>query len=265
MVLSRPLTLPEYDFPSLEAGDVWLLGAGPGDPGLFTLLGLHALRQAEVVVYDALMDAAILAWANPEAEQIFAGKRGGRVSPSQADISATLVARAKAGKRVVRLKGGDPLLFGRGGEEALALLAAGVSFRFVPGVSSGLGGLAYAGIPLTHRSTNSAVTFITGHSVTGNVPDNVDWAGLAKSSPALVIFMAMKHLDRIMAALIAGGRDGAEPVAVVQNATLPTMRVLDTTVARTVADVRAQGFAAPALVVIGANVALRELLNWQEA
>ena len=128
-----------------------------------------------------------------------------------------------------------------------------------------MGGLAYAGIPLTHRSTNSAVTFITGHSVTGNVPDNVDWAGLAKSSPALVIFMAMKHLDRIMAALIAGGRDGAEPVAVVQNATLPTMRVLDTTVARTVADVRAQGFAAPALVVIGANVALRELLNWQEA
>ena len=186
-------------FGVLEPGHVWLVGAGPGDPGLMTLLGLNALQQADVVVHDALLGPEVLTWARPEAELIFAGKRGGVASsPKQVDISAQLIALAKAGKRVVRLKGGDPLVFGRGGEEALALLAADVPFRFAPGISSGLGGLAYAGIPLTHRSTNSAVTFITGHSVTGDVPDNVDWAGLAKSSPALVIFMAIKHLDLIV-------------------------------------------------------------------
>lgn len=246
----------------LEPGHVWLVGAGPGDAGLLTLLGLSALQQADVVVHDALLGTNILAWANPDAELIFAGKRGGVASPKQADISARLVELAKAGKRVVRLKGGDPLVFGRGGEEALTLLEAGVPFRFVPGISSGLGGLAYAGIPLTHRSTNSAVTFITGHSVTGDVPDNVDWQGLAKSSPALVIFMAIKHLDQIMGALIAGGRRADEPVAIVQNATLPTMRVLETTVAKTAEDAKAAGMGSPALIVIGDNVGLREQLNW---
>ena len=252
-------------FPTLEPGTVWLVGAGPGDPGLLTLLGHHALTHADVVVHDALMDAALLSLVRPEAEVIFAGKRGGVASPKQADISALLVKKAKAGLRVVRLKGGDPLVFGRGGEEALCLLEAGVNFRFVPGVSSGLGGLAYAGIPLTHRTTNSAVTFITGHSVTGNVPDNVDWAGLAKASPALVIFMAIKHLDAIMDALIAGGRDGQEPAVVIQNATMPTQRVLETKVATLAADVRAADFGSPALIVIGQNVALRGQLNWLEA
>ena len=249
----------------LAPGHVWLVGAGPGDPGLLTLLGLSALQQADVVVHDALMGPEILHWAHPDADLVFAGKRGGIASPKQIDISARLVQLAQAGKRVVRLKGGDPLVFGRGGEEALALLKAGVPFRFVPGVSSGVGGLAYAGIPLTHRSTNSAVTFLTGHSVTGEVPDNVDWAGLARSSPALVIFMAIKHLDAIMAALIAGGRPLDEPVAVVQNATLPSMRVLDTNVGATVTDVRAAGLGSPALIVIGANARLREQLNWREA
>ena len=239
------------------------MGAGPGDPGLLTLLGLSALQQADVVVHDALLGQDILKWANPAAELIFAGKRGGVASPKQADISATLIEQARAGKRVARLKGGDPLVFGRGGEEALALLAAGISFRFVPGVSSGLGGLAYAGIPLTHRTTNSAVTFITGHSVTGDMPDNVDWQGLAKSSPALVIFMAIRHLDQIMESLLTGGRDPDEPVAVVQNATLPDMRVLDTTVGQTAAAVKAAGFGSPALIAIGANVGLREQLSWR--
>ena len=248
----------------LKPGHVWLVGAGPGDPGLFTLLGLSAIQQADVVVHDALIGQDILDWANGDAELVFAGKRGGVSSPKQVDISSRLVALAKQGKRVVRLKGGDPLVFGRGGEEALALLDAGVPFRFVPGVSSGIGGLAYAGIPLTHRSTNSAVTFITGHSVTGDVPDNVDWTGLAKSSPALVIFMAIKHLNRIMQSLIAGGRPIDEPVAVVQNATLPNMRILDTTVGKTVEDVSAHKFGSPALIVVGANVGLREQLNWLE-
>lgn len=260
MSLATPPTMPA--FAELEPGHVWLVGAGPGDPGLLTLHGLSALQQADVVVHDALMGQEMLGWIRDGVEVIFAGKRGGTASPKQVDISAQLVELAQAGKRVVRLKGGDPLVFGRGGEEALALLKAGISFRFVPGVSSGLGGLAYAGIPLTHRSTNSAVTFITGHSVTGDVPDNVDWAGLAKSSPALVIFMAIKHLDRIMDTLMAGGRDPAEPVAVVQNATMADMRVLDTTVGKTASDVAASGFGSPALIVIGANVGLREQLNW---
>lgn len=249
-------------FARLEPGHVWLVGAGPGDPGLLTLHGLSALQQADAVVHDALLSEDMLSWVREGADVIFAGKRGGVASPKQADISARLVALAKAGKRVVRLKGGDPLVFGRGGEEALALLDAGISFRFVPGVSSGLGGLAYAGIPLTHRSTNSAVTFITGHSVTGDVPDNVDWAGLATASPALVIFMAIRHLDQIMQTLITHGRDPGEPVAVVQNATLPNMRVLDTSVGKVAADVAEHGFGSPALIVIGANVSLRKQLAW---
>ena len=252
-------------FPPLEPGTVWLVGAGPGDPGLLTLLGHHALSQADVVVHDALMDEALLGFVREGAEVINAGKRGGAASAKQADISALLVEKATEGKRVVRLKGGDPLVFGRGGEEALALLEAGVNFRFVPGVSSGLGGLAYAGIPLTHRTTNSAVTFITGHSVSGNVPDNVDWAGLAKSSPALVIFMAIKHLDRIMCALIGGGRPLDEPAVVIQNATLPTQRVLETKVGTLAFDAKRSGFGSPALIVIGENVTLREHLNWLEA
>ena len=171
-------------FPLLTPGEVWLVGAGPGDPGLLTLLGHHALSQADVVVHDALMDPLMLDWVNEGAEVLFAGKRGGvAASPKQADISALLIEKAQAGQRVVRPERRRSAGLWTGGEEALALLEAGVNFRFVPGVSSGLGGLAYAGIPLTHRTTNSAVTFITGHSVTGDVPDNVDWAGLAKSSP----------------------------------------------------------------------------------
>ena len=255
-----PPTLPQFE--RLEPGHVWLVGAGPGDPGLLTLYGLSALQQADVVVHDDLLGRDMLGWVRDGAEIVYAGKRGGAASPRQVDISAQLVVWARSGKRVVRLKGGDPLVFGRGGEEALALLKAGVSFRFVPGVSSGVGGLAYAGIPLTHRSTNSAVTFITGHSITGEIPDNVDWMGLAKSSPALVIFMAMRHLNQIMDKLIAGGRDPQEPVAVVQNATRADMRVLDTSVGQTATDVQASGFGSPALIVIGANVRLREYLNW---
>jgi len=253
---------PLSGFAQLAPGEVWLVGAGPGDPGLLTLLGLSALQQADVVVHDALLGTEILDWVREGAEVVYAGKRGGTASPKQVDISAQLITLAKAGKRVVRLKGGDPLVFGRGGEEALALLEAGVRFRFVPGVSSGLGGLAYAGIPLTHRSTNSAVTFITGHSVTGDVPDNVDWAGLAISSPALVIFMAIKHLEPIMETLLKAGRPAEEPVAVIQNATMANMRVLETTVGQTAADVRAHNFGSPALIAIGANVALRGQLNW---
>ena len=160
-----------YEFPvqlaPLEPGWVWLVGAGPGDPGLLSLHALNALGQADVVVYDALVDKRILDLARAGADLVYAGKRGGRPSAEQSDISNRLITFARAGKRVLRLKGGDPFVFGRGAEEALALAGAGIPFRLVPGITAGIGGLAYAGIPVTHRDVNSAVTFLTGHQAGG--------------------------------------------------------------------------------------------------
>ena len=187
--------LDALDWPTFEPGTVWLVGAGPGAPGLLSLLGYHGLQQADVVVYDALVSETLLDLANPAAERIFAGKRGGKPSPKQADISLKLIELAEAGKRVLRLKGGDPFMFGRGAEEALALAARGIRFRIVPGISAGLGGLAYAGIPVTHRDTNHAVVFLTGHDETGGVPAAVDWAAIANAAPVIVMYMAVKHLQ----------------------------------------------------------------------
>lgn len=254
-----------HDLPSLQPGWVWLTGAGPGDRGLLTLHAANALRQADVVVYDALVGEDILQLAAPGCELVYAGKRGGKPSPRQADISQRLIAFARAGKRVLRLKGGDPFIFGRGGEEALALVAAEVPFRIVPGISSGVGGLAYAGIPLTHRDTNSAVTFITGHVAGGGATDNVNWAALAKGAPVLVIYMALKHLDVIAGTLMAQGRSPQEPVAIVASATLPEQRVLETSLGRCAQDVLDEGLAPPCLVVVGEVVRLRQGLDWQGA
>ncbi|MFZ5792483.1 MAG: uroporphyrinogen-III C-methyltransferase [Pseudomonadota bacterium] len=256
MSSSRP------DLPTLEPGWVWLVGAGPGDPGLLTLIAAKALGEADVVVYDALVGEAILKLARPGAQLEYAGKRGGKPSARQPDISLRLIQLAREGKRVLRLKGGDPLVFGRGGEEALALVAAEVPFRIVPGISAGIGGLAYAGIPLTHRETNSAVTFVTGHDASGEVPDSVDWTALAKSSPVLVIYMALKHLDRIAGLLLAAGRSPEEPTAIVTHATLPEQRVLETTLGRAAADAGAAGLEPPAMVVVGGVVRLRAALDW---
>ena len=251
-----------FTLPDLDPGWVWLTGAGPGDPGLITLLALQGLRQADVVVYDALVGEEILALAKPGAVLEFAGKRGGKPSPKQADISQRLIRFAQEGRRVLRLKGGDPFVFGRGGEEALALVAAGVPFRIVPGISSGIGGLAYAGIPVTHRDTNQAVTFLTGHNAGGDVPAHVDWAGLARGSPVIVIYMAMKHIARITEKLIEEGRDGAEPVAVISKASLPDQTVLETTLADCARDIAASGLTPPSLVVVGEVVRLRQGLDW---
>src|SRR5579864_4482803 len=212
------------DLPDFAPGSVWLVGAGPGDPGLLSLLGLHALRQADAVVYDALVDPRILRLARPGAELDYAGKRGGKPSPQHPDITLRLIRLARAGKRVLRLKGGDPLVFGRGGEEALGLAAARIPFRIVPGITAGIGGLAYAGIPTTHRDTNHAVTFITGHASDGEVPDGLDWEALARI-PVLVLYMALKHLEAIAGRLIAAGRPGDEPVAIVSHAATPEQRV----------------------------------------
>jgi uroporphyrin-III C-methyltransferase len=241
---------------------VWLTGAGPGDPGLLTLLAWRALQQADVVVYDALVSEAVLGLAHKGARLEFAGKRGGRPSPEQAGISRRLVQLAREGARVLRLKGGDPFVFGRGGEEALALVAAGVPFRIVPGISSGIGGLAYAGIPVTHRDTNQAVTFLTGHNVAGEVPDGLDWDAIARGAPVLVLYMALKHLERIAERLLAHGRAPDEPVAIVSKASTADQVVLETTLARCHADALAAAIEPPTLIVVGRVVALRAGLDW---
>jgi uroporphyrin-III C-methyltransferase len=256
------LAPPSIDLPAFEPGWVWLAGAGPGDPGLLTLLALHGLRQADVIVYDALVGAGVLALARPGAQLDYAGKRGGKPSARQPDISLRLVQLAREGKRVLRLKGGDPFVFGRGGEEAMALVAARIPFRIVPGISAGIGGLAYAGIPVTHRDINSAVTFVTGHDTSGLVPDSVDWESLAKGSPVLVIYMALKHIEGITQRLLAAGRQPDEAVAVVSKATVAGQRVLETTLAECAAAVASSGIEPPALVVVGEVVRLRAALDW---
>lgn len=251
-----------FDLPAMESGWVWLVGAGPGDPALLTLAGYRALRQADVVIYDALVGEGVLKLAREGARLEYAGKRGGRPSPKQSDISLRLVQYAREGERVLRLKGGDPFVFGRGGEEALSLVKAGISFRIVPGVSAGIGGLAYAGIPVTHRETNSAVTFLTGHNVTGEVPDSLDWGAIAKGSPVIVAYMALKHLPIIANKLIQGGRAENDPVAVVCQASTPDQQVLETTLARAAEDAAAAGLEPPAMIVVGEVVRLRAGLDW---
>jgi uroporphyrin-III C-methyltransferase len=249
--------------PAFEAGNVWLVGAGPGDPGLLSALALHALACADVVVYDALVDARILGLARPGATLDHAGKRGGRPSPSQPDISARLIRLAHAGNRVLRLKGGDPCVFGRGGEEALALAAAGVPFRIVPGITAGIGGLAYAGIPLTHRDTNSAVMFLTGHDSDGDVPGRLDWTAIARGAPVLVLYMASRHLGKIAERLLAGGRGAEELVAIISRATTPAQSVEVSTLGM-IAETP-PSIAAPAIVVIGEVVRFHSALDWAGA
>ena len=250
------------DLPRFEPGTVWLAGAGPGDPGLLTLHALNGLRQADVVVHDALVEERVLAFVREGARVEYAGKRGGKPSPQQRDISLRLVELARAGHRVLRLKGGDPFVFGRGGEEGLALVEHNVPFRVVPGVSSGIGGLAYAGIPVTHRDTNQVVTFLTGHDASGLVPERIDWRAVAQGSPVLVMYMAMKHVARIRDALLDGGRSPDEPMAFVCSATTVRQRVLETTLGDCVGDLEGSGLVPPAIVVLGDVVRLRAALDW---
>jgi uroporphyrin-III C-methyltransferase len=256
--------LTDLDLPELRPGHVWLVGAGPGDPGLLSVLALHALGQADAIVYDALVDPRILTLARAGAVLQDAGKRGGRPSPRQPDITARLIALARAGKRVLRLKGGDPCVFGRGGEEALALAEARVPFRIVPGITAAIGGLAYAGIPLTHRGINSAVTLITGHNSDGAVPGETasapDWAALARGSPVIVLYMALRHLDDIARRLIAAGRAADEPVAIVSKATTAAQRVVLTSLGE--AAHAARQVEGPAIVAIGEVARLHHMLDW---
>ncbi len=260
--MTTTLTLPGQAWPTLEPGWVWLCGAGPGDPGLLTLHALNALQQADVVIYDALVQEDILTWA-PQAEHIYAGKRGGKPSAKQRDISLRLVDLAREGKRVLRLKGGDPFVFGRGGEEAQTLVQHGVPIRIIPGISAGIGGLAYAGIPVTHRDVNQSVTFVTGHDQSGNTPGSLDWQAISKGSQVIVIYMGMKHIAQIAGALIDAGRALGEPVAVVTTATTAEQQVLETTLGTVVADIETAGLEPPAIICVGRSVLMRQVLDWQ--
>ncbi|HVA16057.1 MAG TPA: uroporphyrinogen-III C-methyltransferase [Stellaceae bacterium] len=253
---------PILDLPDFAPGSVWLVGAGPGDPGLLTILALHALESADIIVYDALVAPAILRLARSGAALEHAGKRGGKPSAQQPDISLRLVALARAGNRVLRLKGGDPFVFGRGGEEGIALARARIPFRIVPGITAAIGGLAYAGIPATHRDTNSAITFITGQASGGALPHEVDWEAVARGTAVLVIYMALKNLDAIARRLIAAGRSPDEPVAIISKATTDEQRVIETTLAAAARDAVAAAIEPPALIAIGPVVRLRRELDW---
>ncbi len=257
-------TQPQIPFslPHMEPGWVWLVGAGPGDPGLLTLLAARALAEADVIVCDALVGNEILRLAGPHCVLEFMGKRAGEPSPKQDEISARLIELAGEGIRVLRLKGGDPFVFGRGADEALALAGAGVPFRVVPGITAGTGGLAYAGIPVTHGAMNAAVTFLTGHGPAGDVPGGVDWQALAKSSPVIVLFMGLSRLGDIAAKLMDAGREGTEPVAIVSRATRPDQQVMETTLGEAAADIEKNAPPSPAITVIGEVVRLRSQLDW---
>lgn len=245
--------------PEFEPGSVWLVGAGPGDPGLLTLHAAHALATADIVLHDALVSPEILALASTSMV-LSVGKRAGGVRTHQLRINQRLIALARQGHRVLRLKGGDPLVFGRGGEEALALVAAGIAFRIVPGISAGIGGTASAGIPLTHRSVALSVAFATGHDVTGGLPRDLDVAALARGPDVLVFYMALRQIGTIAARLIAAGRAPNEAVAFISDATTSSQLVTEATLADTGAVASTLDRTRPTLVVVGPVLALRAMI-----
>ena len=241
-----------------------LVGCGPGDPGLLTLRAKECIETADVIVYDYLVNSHMLAWAKPGAEIIYAGKEAGNHAMPQEDINALLVAKAKAGKMVARLKGGDPYVFGRGGEEAAELVAGGVPFEVVPGISSAIAGPAYAGIPVTHREHNTVLTIFTGHEDPTKEISSLDFAKLAKADGTKVMLMGVGRIGELMDRLVEHGADRATPVALVRWATTPRQQTLVGTIGDIAAKVDASGFKAPAICVIGGVVGLRDQLSWFE-
>ncbi|MBV9390214.1 MAG: uroporphyrinogen-III C-methyltransferase [Chroococcidiopsidaceae cyanobacterium CP_BM_ER_R8_30] len=241
-------------------GKVYLVGAGPGDPGLLTLKGKGLLEGADVVVYDALVSPQILAMINPQAEKIHAGKRRGRHSLEQAEITQLLINKARNHAVIVRLKGGDPFMFGRGGEEMEELLRAGVAVEVVPGVTSGIAAPAYAGIPLTHRDFSSSVTFVTGHEAAGKYRPIVNWQAIAQGSETIVIYMGIHNLPYIIEQLQIAGLNPDTPVALVRWGTRPEQEELIGQLNTIVPQAETSGFSAPAIAVIGAVVNLRSIL-----
>jgi uroporphyrinogen III methyltransferase/synthase len=243
------------------SGRVYLVGAGPGDPGLLSARALELIARADVILYDRLIPAGALDGARDQAELLFVGKEGGGPSMEQEQIDALMVERAKAGKEVVRLKGGDPFVFGRGGEEAQALRAVGIPYEIVPGITAGVAAAAYAGIPVTHRGLASAVALITGHEDPGK-ETSLDWRGLAGFPGTLVFYMGVRRLEAIASSLIAAGRPSSEPAAVVQEGTLPAQRVVTGTLGSIAERARERDIRAPAIAVVGPVAALAERLSW---
>lgn len=244
-------------------GKVYLLGAGPGDPGLMTLKGKVLLEHADAVIYDALISPLILATINPQAEKIDAGKRRGNHTFLQSEITELLIEKARTNAVVVRLKAGDPFIFGRGGEEMEDLIKAGVSVEIIPGITSGIAAPAYAGIPLTHRNYSSSVTFVTGHEAAGKYRPKVNWQAIAQGSETIVIYMGIHNLANIVAELISGGLNPDTPIALVRWGTTPAQEELIGTLATIVGQVEETGFEAPAIAVIGKVVNLHWILQNQ--
>ena len=250
-------------FGASRRGIVYLVGAGPGDPDLLTLRAARRIREAEVAVCDHLVGEAILRLLPRRCERIYAGKERANHALPQAEINKLLVALAREGRRVVRLKGGDPYVFGRGGEEAEFLAEYGIDFEVIPGVTSANGAAAYAGIPLTHRDYTATVTFVTGHRRNGRC--DLDWAGLARPGQTLVIYMGLATITEISGNLIAHGLAATTPVAVIERATTPRQRVLETNLGDVAARIDAERIGAPALVIVGEVVRLRGKLDWFDA
>jgi uroporphyrin-III C-methyltransferase len=247
------------DFPEFAPGEVWLTGAGPGDPRLLTLMALHGVQTADDIVHDSLVDSRIFRLARADADIIPAGKRGGKPSPHQADINILLIERAKAGRKVLRLKGGDPFVFGRGGEEALALTRAGVRFRIIPGITSGLAGPALAGIPATTRTTNHAIILATGHRAVDDACA-AEWEALARTGQPIILYMAMSHFAEIAVAFQRGGFAADTPTTVIEAATTDRERVFETQLSIAAQEAGKHGIGAPAIIVVGAVAELRREL-----
>jgi uroporphyrin-III C-methyltransferase len=254
MNVQYPSTLAGPSFPK---GEVWLCGAGPGDPDLLTLRAVQALGQADLILHDALPGRAALRHARRGAEIIAVGKRKGAAPVPQPKINARLVAGAQAGLRVLRLKGGDPFTFGRGGEEAQACAAAGIPWRVIPGISAGMAAPAAAGIPITHRGMASAVTFVTAHDENGALPE-LDWTSLARTGGTIAAFMALSRLDELALRLLAGGLPASTPVALISQASLPGQAVLRSNLGQCTLAARRAGLPTPAMIIIGAVAALGE-------
>ncbi len=245
--------------PTFEPGHVWLAGAGPGSLELVTIGVLAAVAEADAIVYDALINPDLLDHARPDAQRIYMGKRAGEPSARQDEINARIIGLARKKLRVLRLKGGDPFIFARGGEEAVALHAAGIPFRVLSGVTAAIGGAASARMPITMRGINNALVLMTGHDRAG--VSELDWEALARLDQPIAIYMGMKHLGELAARLVAGGMDAAMPVAIVENATRPNEKILVTTLEKALRDAGREDVRSPAIVYVGRVVPVGETLR----
>ena len=250
-----------FDF-KFDKGSVWLVGAGPGDPGLLTLLAYKSIKKADVIFYDALLDDHILSIAKPKAELVFVGKRGNKKSINQLEINKLLINEAKKNKRVLRLKGGDPFIFGRGGEEALSLKLNKIPYKIVPGTTACIAGLAYAGIPATHRDFNTSITFISAYGAGGEKPETINWNSFSKTSQLIVVYMGLERINWVCSELIKQGRDKYENIAIISNATKRNQKVLISNLKDCSINFDKSIIDSPALLVVGKNVLLSPILNW---